>query len=120
MVEQTRRDLERRRSQRVFLRVRVVVHGQSGAKPFEEETVTSIVNAHGALMELAAKVESGQVLVLQNKGTGEKQECRVVHIGARQGTKAAIGVEFTQAAAHFWNIDFPPESGPPGEKNSKE
>lgn len=102
-----------------MLRVRIVVHGQSGAKPFEEETVTSVVNAHGALFELAAKVESGQTLVLQNKGTGEKQECRAVHIGGRHGEKAAIGVEFTKAAAHFWNIDFPPENWPPSAKNNQ-
>jgi hypothetical protein len=111
MAEPIRRDADRRRSQRVLLRVRVVVHGKAvNGSPIEEETLTTVVNAHGALIDLAARVESGQAVVLQNKDTGEKQECRVAHLGPRQGEKSQIGLEFAQPAPRFWHIDFPPEA----------
>jgi hypothetical protein len=39
----------KRRSQRLFLQVRVVVEAKLANKPFSEETHTIVVNAHGAL-----------------------------------------------------------------------
>ncbi len=43
----------KRRSQRLFLQVRVVVEGNLANKsPFSEETHTIVVNAHGALVEM--------------------------------------------------------------------
>jgi len=111
VAEPVRRDAERRRSQRVLLRVRVVVHGKAvNGSTIEEETLTTVVNAHGALIDLAAKVQAGQPLVLQNRDTGEKQECRVIHLGPKQGEKFQIGLEFAQPAPRFWHIDFPPET----------
>lgn len=111
MAEPIRRDADRRRSQRVMLRVRVAVHGQSpNGAAIQEDALTTVVNAHGALLDMAAKVAPGQALVLENKDTHEKQECRVVHAGPRQGDKAPVALEFTQPAPRFWHIDFPPET----------
>ena len=46
----------RRRSQRLFLQVRIVVEGTLANKsPFSEETHTIIVNAHGALVEMGRR-----------------------------------------------------------------
>jgi hypothetical protein len=89
----------------------VVVHGQSGTgNPIHEETLTTVVNAHGALIDLSARVEVGQLIELEHRETGEKQQCRVIHVGPKQREKAPVGIEFTIPAPRFWQIDFPPES----------
>ena len=56
-------DPGRRRSMRVLLSVPIVVSGKSADnKDFQEETRTLVVNAHGALISLAAPVKSQQAV----------------------------------------------------------
>ena len=100
-----------RRSQRVFVSVAITVRNEGGSKDtaFEEETQTLVVNAHGALIGLAAKIEKGQMLLLMNHATREKQVCKVVYTGPALGGKAQTGVEFTSRSPDFWRIAFPPE-----------
>ena len=104
----------RRRSQRVLVQVSVVVYGlATDSKPFKEESVTMVVNAHGALFALAASVKHGQKVMLSNKGTKEEQESRVVFLGPKEAGKTQVGVEFLRPAPHFWRIDFPPADWKP-------
>jgi hypothetical protein len=73
--------VNRRRSQRVLLAVRLEVSGKRLNKTsFEEETKTIIVNSHGALLHLKESVVNGQVLSLKNDDTNEKISCTVVDI----------------------------------------
>jgi hypothetical protein len=101
----------RRRSQRVILSVPVTVRTEEGRRDgaFEEKTQTLIVNAHGALIAIAGKVEKGQILRLTNHPTHEERLCHVVHVGPISGGKAQIGVEFKAPSPDFWRIAFPPE-----------
>jgi hypothetical protein len=101
----------RRRSQRVFVSVAITVRNEGERKDtaFEEETHTLVVNAHGAMIGLAAKIEKGQILRLRNRATQEEQVCKVVYMGPALGGKAQIGVEFTSPVPDFWRIAFPPE-----------
>jgi PilZ domain len=101
----------RRRSQRVILTLPVTVRTEDGFRgsSFEEATRTLIVNAHGALIAIAGKVEKGQTLRLNNRATGEEQLCHVVHVGPVSSGKAQVGVEFKTPAPAFWRIAFPPE-----------
>ena len=103
--------MNRRRSQRVILSVAVTVRSEAGSRQasFDEETRTLIVNAHGALIAIAGKVEKGQTLELTNRATREEQLCDVVHVGPVSGGKAQVGVEFKSPAPDFWHIAFPPE-----------
>jgi D-sedoheptulose 7-phosphate isomerase len=101
---------ERRRSRRVLVQLPIVVRGQNAEeKPFEEETHTLVVNAHGCLVLLAAPLREGQKVVLRNKATQEEQPCSVIHIGKVHGGKLQVGLEFTRAAQKFWHIAFPRE-----------
>ncbi len=104
-------DSNRRRSQRVIVAVPVTVSSESGNKgaAFQEETQTLVVNAHGAMVSLAAKVGKGQTLRLKNHATQEEQVCKVVYLGPVSGGKAQVGVDFTSHAPDFWRIAFPPE-----------
>jgi hypothetical protein len=106
---QSKRWANVRRSERVLLRVPVLVRVQAeNDGSLFEESHTLVVNAHGALIALAVKVQPGQELVLKNRVSGEQQECSVVHVGDKQANKAEVGVAFAHPARHFWHIDFPP------------
>jgi PilZ domain len=99
----------RRRTQRVLMRVRVRVSGQSSAASrFDEETHTLAINAHGASIPLSKPVSKGQRLELSNVATGDRAECIVAYIGQRQGGHMEVGVEFILASPKFWHVVFPP------------
>jgi hypothetical protein len=98
-----------RRSARLKLTVPVLVHGKAmSGEPFRELTRTLSVNAHGGLLALAATIEKGQTLLVENKNTRKEQECRVVYVGPTHNGKSSVGIEFTHGAADFWRIYFPP------------
>ena len=103
-------DPGRRRSMRVLLSVPIVVTGQNADnQAFTEEARTLVVNAHGALIALAAKVAPNQVITVSNKATRKSLDCRVVHVGNAQGGKIQLGIEFVKPSPSFWQIDFPPD-----------
>jgi|SRR5882672_7369270 len=104
----------RRRSQRVLMQVSVRVRGTDAqAKPFEEQTETLAINAHGALVLLTARVTSGSMVHLKHNRTEEEQECHVVFLGPVRAGKAEIGLEFSAARPTFWRVAFPPEDWTP-------
>jgi hypothetical protein len=103
-------DPGRRRSLRVLLSVPILVSGKaSDNKEFTEEARTLVVNAHGALISLEARLTPNQQITIANKATRQTLECRVVHVGNAQGGKVQLGVEFLKASPTFWQIDFPPD-----------
>lgn len=98
----------RRRSQRVVLSIPVTVSGETAQGPFTEKTQTLVINAHGALITLAAKIVQGQKLRLKSATNPETQACSVVFVGPSVEGKTQFGVEFSAAAPNFWQIAFPP------------
>ena len=100
----------RRRSQRLFLQVQIIVQGKLAKKsPFSEETHTIVVNAHGALVELSASLDQGQIVSLQNVRTAERIECTVKLITPAGAGKFNVALEFLEHNAEFWRISFPPD-----------
>jgi hypothetical protein len=103
-------DAGRRRSMRVLLSVPILVSGKdSKQQDFHEETRTLVVNAHGALISLAAPVVAGQQITISNKATQEQRECRIVYLGTPNAGKVQMGIEFVKPSPSFWHIDFPPD-----------
>jgi hypothetical protein len=103
-------DPGRRRSMRVLLSVPIHVSGKDTEnKDFAEETRTLVVNAHGALISLAAHVVAEQSITVENKATHQTLECRVVYLGSSQAGKTQMGIEFSKPSSRFWQIDFPPD-----------
>jgi hypothetical protein len=84
-----------------------------------EETHTLIVNAHGALIQLALTVEIGQLLGIKNMQTMEELVCRVVNLGLDQPGKREVGVEFELPSPRFWRIAFPPSDWTPRSPDAK-
>jgi hypothetical protein len=102
-------DNGRRRSMRVLLSVPIVVTGKTnGGGDFAEDTRTLVVNAHGALISLAAQVSPGQSILVANKATRQSLPCRVVRLGNSEGGKTHMGIAFVKSSGSFWQIDFPP------------
>lgn len=99
---------DKRRSERVMLQVSVIVRLKTReGKTAEEETQTSVVNAHGGLMKLKMEVQAGQPIVLINGRTKVQESCRIVRVEHGVGS-SAVAFEFDRPAPHFWPITFPP------------
>ncbi len=98
-----------RRSQRVIIKVYVMVLAEEAdKKSVSEETRTVTVNAHGAMILLGLKVSIGQLLPLRNSRTGEEVACRVVYLSPHEAKKRQVGVDFMEPCPRFWRISFPP------------
>lgn len=97
-----------RRSKRLGLSFPVSVRGQNAlGEAFQESTEVVSVNAHGALLVLAANVQKGQTIRVENKRTRKEEECRVAFVGSAYQGKARVGIEFVNGPADFWGIYFP-------------
>jgi hypothetical protein len=102
---------DRRRSQRLFLDVSLIIRGESAErKVFLEPTFTISVSAHGALVVMSTKVALGQTLFLRKPGTQKEMECKVTRFGPRYGNQAQVGINFTQPTLTFWPAVFAPKS----------
>ena len=119
-LQATNKMSQLRRSQRVCLRLPILVL-REGPKSnvASEETQTLIVNAHGALIQLALTVEMGQLLAIKNRQTLEQLVCRVVHLGPDQLGKKEVGIEFETPSPRFWRISFPPADWTPRSPEAK-
>jgi hypothetical protein len=110
----------RRRSQRVLMTIPVRVSGQYGAGlPFEEETHTRAISAHGGLILVSTQVYRGQRLTLSNVQTKAALECVVAHIDREQGGHPQVGVEFMLPNPIFWHVAFPPKDWTPRHPDAK-
>jgi hypothetical protein len=94
---------KRRRSQRLILRVpHCRLQTQKLGSRFAEGTHTLVVNARGALINLATKVAADERLFLKGAQTGDEQECRIVFTrGNSTIGPTEVGVEFQQPASHL-------------------
>jgi uncharacterized membrane protein len=94
---------------RILLSVPISVSGRTQAADFCEETRTLVVNAHGALISLAANVAVGQTVTILHKASCQSRECRMIYVGGVQAGKSQVGIEFVEPCPGFWQIDFPPD-----------
>ena len=100
----------KRRSSRVAIDMPVEVFGQqANGKVFREETRTTVVNAHGALLNLASAVEIKPSVLLINKITQLEVQCRVISQKDTEKGNTELSVEFIDPQPRFWGIAFPPE-----------
>jgi hypothetical protein len=98
-----------RRSKRVILDVPLVIRGEDEDKhPFQEETFTVTVSAHGGLVVLENRVAVGQKVVLLNPKTSDEREATIAFLGPPYAGLATVGVQFAQPTPGFWAISPPP------------
>ena len=104
---------DRRRSQRVLLRVRVEVHVTLQGKPTTHDVITLNVNAHGALVAMKQHLPTGTSVVLEHSATKERMACKVVRPPSETPEGFHTALEFDSVAPDFWKIAFPPANWRP-------
>ncbi len=108
VASQTAPHEERRRSQRVTLRVGVTLHVSIEGKPEVVPAFTADVNDHGALLISPRDFSLNERFVLEHNHSRQRMGCRVAR-KVRAGMGGfQVGVEFDQKAPGFWHIAFPP------------
>jgi hypothetical protein len=96
---------ERRRAQRVLLRMPVTVHVQG--KP-SLEGFTHTVSQNGAMLVVPEPLAEGAKISLENPKTHNTVEARVVRPPQITSDGCLFPVEFLTASPQFWNVFFPP------------
>jgi len=104
---------ERRRSQRVLLRVRVNVHVALGSKDSTFEVTTLSVNDHGALIAMPRSLALDTHLVLEHALTKKQVACKVVRVPREMPEGFHTPLEFDATEPNFWGIAFPPSDWRP-------
>ena len=97
---------ERRRAQRVLLRIPVLVHLKGREKPIEGTTHT--VSARGAMIILREGLEAGTKFIFENARSQQKIEVNVARPAQLNQEGSLVPVEFLSPSPQFWNIFFPP------------
>lgn len=104
---------ERRRSQRVVIRVPVTLHLASTQPGKGIPAHTLVVNDHGAMLLCDRTFDAGSRFELENARTGQRVACRVTRTPRHSPEGFLIPVEFAKAMPGFWSITFPPTDWKP-------
>jgi PilZ domain len=96
---------ERRRAQRVLLRmpVNVRIAGKPSMNGF-----THTVSQNGAMLVVPEPLAEGAKISLENPKTQKTVEARVVRPPQITSDGCLIPVEFLSPSPQFWNVFFPP------------
>jgi hypothetical protein len=97
---------ERRRAQRVLLKIQVKVHLAGKTEPLEGHTHT--VSASGAMLIIPEPLAEGTTVIVENPKAQSKVEARVVRPPQMSHEGSLVPVEFTSPSPNFWGIFFPP------------
>jgi hypothetical protein len=100
---------ERRRSQRVLLRVRANVYVNLKGQQITLEVRTLSVNPFGAMIISAENLAPQTRVVLENIVTQKRVACGVVRAAKEMPDGFHIPIQFDAPAPKFWMIDFPPD-----------
>jgi len=101
--------MNRRRSKRVMLQIKVTVIAEDvERKSRKEEALTLVVNAHGGLLKMKMEVHVGQPMLLVNPRNGVEQSCQVVRVEDTSPESFSVAFEFDQPNPKFWPVVFPP------------
>lgn len=98
---------ERRRSQRVLVRMPVIIH-VAGGKVLPGNTHT--VSAGGAMVILKEGISEGTKVTVENPATKAKVEGKVIRPPQMNQEGSLVPVEFVTPSPTFWNIFFPPHT----------
>lgn len=104
---------ERRRSQRVMIRVPVSVRFESAGQEVRVKANTVSINDHGAMLLCTRTLSQDSKMEIENERTHERQPCRVARAPVESPEGFLIPVEFATPAPGFWRISFPPTDWKP-------
>ena len=110
--------MNRRRSERVMLQMKVMVIAEDVRhKPRREEAMTLVVIGVGLmiiqsqradLLKMKLDLHVGQPMRLVNPKNNVEQNCRVVRVDEAPSDFFSVAFEFDQPNPKFWPVVFPP------------
>jgi hypothetical protein len=101
---------DRRRSQRVVIRVPVTILTTENGQPVRTTGKTIEVNTHGAMVACSRSFDPNAKLEVVNERTGEKVASRVTRSPREAAEGFLVPLEFTAPSDNFWQITFPPDN----------
>lgn len=103
---------ERRRGERVLIRVPVQVRGEGeGGLKVAEAAEAVVVSRFGALLRVSTRLKKGSALTVTNAYSQAAEQFRVVWVAeVPTDGRWDVGVEALQPLEEFWGIRFPPSS----------
>jgi hypothetical protein len=101
---------DRRRSQRVIIRVPVTLELTKGGKMLKVSAYTIAVNIHGAMIICPESVDSETKVEIINDRTRDRANARVTRTPRHSAEGYLIPLEFDKPFPMFWQISFPPSS----------
>lgn len=104
---------DRRRSQRVMIRVPVTIVTTENGQPVRTAGKTIEVHSHGAMVACPRSFDSNTTMEVVNERTGEKVTSCVARSPRESAEGFVLPVEFTAPATNFWQITFPPANWKP-------
>lgn len=104
---------ERRRGQRVLLRIRANIHVALQGKPTTLDAATLSVTPQGAVVVMKQNLPAETRLVLEDGGTKQCVGCKVARPTRETAEGFHIPLEFDSPAPGFWKINFPPSDWRP-------
>jgi hypothetical protein len=107
-LKQTIVSQDRRRGQRVLLRVRAQIHVALEGNASTLEVTTLSVSPRGALVVVKQNLPTETRVVLEHNGTRERVACKVVRSPREMPEGFHTPLEFDSPAPDFWKIAFPP------------
>jgi hypothetical protein len=100
---------ERRRSQRVLIRVGVTLHAPvKGEEESSIKAYTQDVNAQGAMLISPENFAVNARFEVEHNGTRQRQGCHVTRAPRSSPEGFYVPVEFDQPSLGFWQVAFPP------------
>ena len=104
---------ERRRGQRVLLRIRANSHVALPGKATTLDAATLSVTPQGAVVVMKQNLPAETRLVLEHGGTKQRVGCKVARPTRETPEGFHIPLEFDSPAPGFWKISFPPSDWRP-------
>ena len=99
---------DRKRGQRVLLRIRASIHVAVQGNLTTIDAATLSVTSNGAVVVMQHSIPAETRLVLEHNGTKECVGCRVARPPRETPEGFHVPLEFDVPAPGFWKIDFPP------------
>lgn len=106
---------ERRRSQRVIIRVPVTLVATVRDQKITVSAHTVAVNIHGAMLLCPRPLDAETQVEIQNERTRERASGRVTRAPRESAEGYLIPVEFSAPTPSFWQITFPPANWKPAD-----
>jgi len=104
---------ERRRSQRVVIRIPVRLRFTRGSKAETIAAKAVTVNDHGALLICPCVFPVGTRLEVEHENSGRRQAGHVLRVPRITALGFEVPVEFDKVVPGFWGIAFPPSDWQP-------